>query len=456
MGWEAEKGAEEIRTGKVKIIAGENIMIIPTSRTKESPEIRINSELCNGCGHCMELDLDQLIFALSDTVDLVGVDEIMHGKRVGCMAWHCAETLGMTQTERKRLLQIGLLHDSGVSSTREHHKLVNELDWENAQAHCRIGSDRLSCFGPLSSFAEPVLHHHTHWDVLSATGIDEMVKIEANLIYLLDRVDSLGQTTPGSGWMAKKDAIRQTIGSTAGTNFHPELVDAFLRASRTEAFWFSLDPVALTDFMERQKNLTNNIVIPVRQLKTVAEVFAQIVDAKSSYTAEHSFGVASLAAYLGEQAGLDHQTCLKVEVAGLLHDLGKLQIPDSVLEKPGPLDGSERLWIQHHSYASYRILNKINGFSDIALWAANHHEALDGSGYPFHKTGDELDTESRILTVADIFQALAQNRPYREAQPVDTIVVFLEESAQRGCLDRRLVEMVADTRELCYRKSLVR
>lgn len=402
----------------------------------------------------MKLDLDQFIFALSDTVDLVGVDEIQHGKRVGCMAWNCAEKLGSDTTQQKRLLKLGLLHDCGVSSTREHRKLVDELDWEDSQTHCKIGAERMKYFEPLNSFSETILHHHTHWETLKDKKMGEEIKIEANLIYLLNRVDYLGQITPGPDWISKKNIIRHEVNSFKDTYFHPELVEAFLCASENEAFWFSLDPIMLIDFMEQRKKAEDQISIPNDQLKTAAELFAQIVDAKSPFTAEHSFGVARLATHMAEQSGLDRNTCLKIEIAGLLHDLGKLQVPDRILEKPGALDGDELSCMQHHSYVSYRILKKITGFEDIALWTANHHEALDGSGYPFRRKGDELDIESRIVTVADIFQALAQNRPYRDAQPLEKILTFLQENARKGRLDNTLVEMIADTRELCYQKAM--
>lgn len=403
----------------------------------------------------MRLDLDQFIFALSNTVDLVGVDEVLHGKRVGYMAWNCAKKLDFPASKAKRLLQLGLLHDCGVSTTKEHHKLVNELDWENSQIHCQIGSDRMKYFGPLHSFAEPILHHHTSWESLKDKQISDEIKIEANLIFLLDRVDYFGQITPGQNWIAKKKIIRDKVRSYAGTYFHPELVDTFLRTSENEAFWICLDPIMLIDFMEQQKKAEDHISVSNDQLKTVAELFAQIVDAKSPFTAEHSLGVSRLASHMAEQSGLNQETCLKIEVAGLLHDLGKLQVPDNVLEKTGPLDDDEFSCMQLHSYVSYQILKKITGFEKIALWAANHHEVLDGSGYPFHRMGDDLDIESRIVAVADIFQALAQNRPYRKARPVGEIISFLQKKAKRGKLDNNLVEMIADTREKCYQTAMV-
>ncbi len=401
----------------------------------------------------MKLDLEQFIFALSDTVDLVGVDEILHSKRVGYMAWKCSKTLGFDTNRQDKLLHLGLLHDCGVSSTKERRNLVNELDWDDSYIHCRIGAGRMEHFDPLKPFAQTILHHHTPWKTLKDQDVAEDVKLEANLLYLLDRVDYLSLITPGSSWLSKKDVVRDKINRFRDNYFNPDLLDGFLKASDNEAFWFSLENLMVADFIEEKKRAQDHIRIEIDQLKSMAELFAQIVDAKSPFTAEHSTGVARLSTQLAEHSGLDKDTCLKIEVAGLLHDLGKLQVPDRVLENPGPLGGEDLSCMRHHSYVTYRILNKIAGFEEIALWAANHHEALDGSGYPFRRKGNEIGIESRILAIADIFQALAQNRPYRDAQPLDKIVTFLQQNAQKGRLDNTLVDIVANNREHCYQTA---
>ncbi len=402
----------------------------------------------------LSLNLDQFIYALSDTVDLVGVDETMHGKRVGCMALHCAKEMDLDEAGQKRMFQLGLLHDCGVSTTFEHRNLVDELNWKNSHIHCKIGAERMRSFEPLNSFSDPVLYHHTQWQILESLGMDITVKQEANLIYLLDRVDYLGQAMSGPNWLSKRDAIHQKVEAFRGTFFQPELVDLFLAASKTEVFWFRLEPLLLKDFIEDQKKQNSQALICDHEVKTISELFAQIVDAKSPFTAEHSLGTGRLAAYMAETSGLGQKTCLKIEAAGRLHDIGKLQIPDRILAKPGQLDGDELASMQHHSYMSYCIINRIDGLEDIATWSANHHEKLDGSGYPFRRTAEQLDQESRILAVADIFQALAQERPYRTARPLEDIVSYLVTNAKKGKLDKDLVELVADHRDVCYQKAL--
>ena len=193
--------------------------------------------------------------------------------------------------------------------------------------------------------------------------------------------------------------------------------------------------------------------ITFSELKQLARVFAHIVDAKSHFTVEHSEGVASLARYLAEQMGLPPERCEMIEVAGLLHDLGKLKVPDEILEKPAPMDEQERAVMLRHSFESYQILRRIGGLEEIALWAAYHHEMPAGNGYPFHASSGELGKEARIIAVADVFQALAQNRPYRDSLSLPRIIAMLQQFVAEGHLDREIVSLVASNAEQCLQRA---
>lgn len=183
-------------------------------------------------------------------------------------------------------------------------------------------------------------------------------------------------------------------------------------------------------------------------------VFSCIVDAKSTFTREHSDGVASLARHIGGLFGMSERTCDMLELAGLLHDLGKLRVPDTLLEKPGKLNSLEYAAVQRHSFDTYNILKNIHGFEDIALWAGQHHERVNGSGYPYHLKSPQLSREARIIAVADVFQALAQNRPYRKALSPQMIGAMLLEEVARGKLDADVVQRVVDNLQTCWKASL--
>lgn len=226
--------------------------------------------------------------------------------------------------------------------------------------------------------------------------------------------------------------------------------DSFWVNSEKETFPFTLEPTHLQNFLQQRVAGEEDILSLSPNILNTAEKFAQIVDAKSPYTAEHSVGVAQLARYLGEKSNLSTNTCNKIEIAGLFHDLGKLQIPTSILDKTESLNQDDISYMRHHSYASFTILKDIEGMEEIAQWASNHHEALDGSGYPFHKTASELSIESRIIIISDIFQAMAQDRPYRKAHSLSCIICHLKEGVTNGRLDGDIVVLVEDNQAECY------
>ncbi|MCX9155669.1 HD domain-containing protein [Niveibacterium sp. 24ML] len=390
----------------------------------------------------MKVLLADMVFALSDAVDLVGVDDDLHGKRVAVMAVECAAEMGYPAEHRARLLHAGMLHDCGVSSTRVHEHLVGEFDWSGSQAHCLRGEALLATVPQLAELAPIVRWHHTHWAAMPA-GLDPAVARDANLIFLVDRVDAL--TAPFYGepdYLLRKEAGRARIAADAGGRFCPELVDAFMAASRRESFWLYLERRYLWRYLHRAAESGLQAELDLPALRSLALMFAQIVDAKSPFTREHSLGVARLALHLARRAGLDDDTCARIEVAALLHDLGKLRVPDDVLEKPAPLDDAQRASMMRHSFETYQILLWIRGLDEIALWAASHHEKLDGSGYPFHLSGSQLPLPARIIAVADICQALVQTRPYRASMPDAAVMAELQRLQARGLLDGSVLAML--------------
>ena len=178
-----------------------------------------------------------------------------------------------------------------------------------------------------------------------------------------------------------------------------------------------------------------------------------MVDAKSHYTKQHSEGVANLSRYLGESFGLTEHVCDKLEIASLLHDLGKLRVPDYILDKPGEYTESDFLIMQRHSYDTYDILKDIHGFEEIALWASQHHERIDGSGYPYRLSNESLPLEIRIIALADVFQALTQNRPHRDKFSAEKVMGELRQMVQEDKLDKAVLEMVENNLAECWRRA---
>lgn len=153
---------------------------------------------------------------------------------------------------------------------------------------------------------------------------------------------------------------------------------------------------------------------------------AKIIDNKSPFTYEHLQGVTSVAVRLGEHFKLDKITLRNLKISALLHDLGKLTIPNSILDKPGKLKPMEYQQIKSHPYYTKLILSKIKGIETIRDWAGNHHETLDGKGYPEGIPEERLCLPERIIAVSDVYQALTEERPYRKPLPESQVIEILQ------------------------------
>ncbi|WP_170294821.1 HD domain-containing phosphohydrolase [Roseospira navarrensis] len=404
----------------------------------------------------MLLDLREVVFNLSGVLDFVGVTDINHGKRVAFLSHAIGQTLGLNRHHQARLFEAALLHDAGVSSTREHRVLVSAYDIPDAYGHCERGHDLLSGCAPLAHLAPLVAGHHSAWFELAdgAHALDPDQRLSANIIYLADRVDAMLTGDDLTDPLMRRDEILGVLDRESGDRFAPDVVEAFRAAASRDALWFGLDADALPIELAPMARDGRYTLVSFPVLTELASIFAHIVDAKCRFTATHSVAVGAICARLAALAGLNEDQQRKVQIAGLLHDIGKLRIPDTILEKSGPLDAAERATMNRHAYYTHQILRQIQGFEDIAEWAGSHHEALDGSGYPFGKSAPDLPTESRIVAVADVFQALAQTRPYREAMPMARIREILGDMARARKLDSDLVGLAidhADTLTACGR-----
>lgn len=399
----------------------------------------------------LQIDLRQMVLLIASSVDLVGVDDVLHGRRVAILAVQCAKHLGWNEEDQQMLFDAALLHDVGVSSTRLHCRLVNELDWAGASLHGERGYMLLKDFTPLAHLAPIVRYHHTHWqDLQRDNNIDPDIARFTNLIYLADRIDFCA--TPyyaDNSLLPHVPEICARINRYRGTFFAPELVDAFLAAAQAEAFWLILDSDFIPQFVNEMNHSADKAQIGLDNLKQLGSIVAAVVDAKSHFTSEHSHGVARVARFMGEEFGLRGEHLDRLEVAALLHDIGKLQIPDEVLESPLMLTPYERAIMKKHSFATYQILKRVIGLEEVARWASQHHESLNGGGYPFHSLANELPLESRIIKVADIYQALAQSRPYRSPLSPPEILQLLRQMESALEIDPQLVDFVGNRLDDC-------
>lgn len=403
----------------------------------------------------MKVSLQRAITSLTGALDFVGVDEVHHGKRVALMALGVARELGWDDPTCRDLLYAGMLHDCGVSRTKEHRQLTETLEWEGANEHCLRGEQFLLACPPLSRFADIVRWHHTRWEILQHSPIPLESRLRANLIYMVDRADVL-LVPYVAGQLMKNEilweypAITRRIGDLAGTLFSPELASAFCRAAERETFWLCMDPSYIADEMEECFQGGDPVELSTADALAVAGLFARTVDAKSSYTLEHSTRVAKIARYLAEATGMRGDDLDQIEIAGLLHDIGKLRVPEEIIDKPGAITVEERAYMRRHSYDTGRILKKVFPGQPIAEWASMHHENLIGTGYPDHLAAIRIPMEARLISVADIFHALSQDRSYRVRMNRQEVMAKLDELRGLGRIDGDMVDLVRSHLAECY------
>lgn len=368
------------------------------------------------------MDLDALALTLSEALGLLGGRLVDHGKRVAYLALTLAAEMGFSQDDLDDLRLAALLHDAGISRQDDHERL-KDLDWPDVQDHCRLGAALLSVFPPLTRAADIIRRHHDRWTDLNASDVPEDVARLANLVCLADRIDFL------IDWdvelILDRHRVENEVHAMAGSFFDPRSLDALKRMSQVEVFWLKLYPhhldTALIHFRPPQP-----ITVGLDDLEILASIFGTIVDNKSPYTKGHSIGVSQLCDLFANRLNLPDESVKKLRIAGFIHDLGKLAVPDSILEKPGSLNADEFQVVKRHPFETYYVLSAVPQLAEIRDWASFHHEKPDGSGYPFHLTEKDYTVEHIIVMMSDKIQALIQDRPYRPALEREEVLDILE------------------------------
>ncbi|AGA70501.1 HD-GYP domain-containing protein [Desulfitobacterium dichloroeliminans LMG P-21439] len=362
----------------------------------------------------------------SKALDLALVDEeivigqnlpigMRHGERVGYMCLRIGLTLGMSHNELVRLLIAGLMHDIGAVGG--FHKFHGIPYW--MKEHALLGAEIIKRFPEGEILSEAILHHHEapHRNYAALKADPSQVSLVAKIISFADKVDvNLSRKVLNR---EERGKLIQWVKEHEGRSLYAEVVPPFLKLVKTEAFWLDLEHQDLLqvslDLLFDQWDIWSTSRIDDKQTYILAKTFARLIDQKSAFTACHSQDVASNVERLAIGIGWDKKACKAIRIAGLLHDLGKLSVPKKILDKPGPLESHEVEVIRTHTYYTYHLLAGAGFPHHVIQWAAFHHERLDGQGYPFGISEEKLNTGARLMTIADMFTALTEDRPYREA-----------------------------------------
>ena len=432
-----------------------------------------------------------ILSALSHALDLVEGQPRGHATRTAYIADRIAERVGLDDEARDAITYASLLKDCGCSNNSARiHKMfggddlitknrVKLIDWsspvesvkfafENMQpggtvvqklrkmvltlgspdstmeeltrARCTRGSEIAAGLGFSQAVSDAIRNIDEHWDGRGAPN-----RLAGDQIPIHSRIIGLAQTLEVFVTAYGTKAGYDMMELRAAKWFDPELVRAVHRLRGDVDFWslhaehvVAPEVPLWSEYGQAQATVAN--------VDAICMAFAEIVDAKSDFTGLHSKRVCDLALEMGTYFGFEPERLATLRRAALLHDIGKLGVSNAILDKPGPLTDEEFTEIKKHPRYSFEILNQVNGFDRISEIAGAHHERLNGNGYWRGLSDKEIDLDMRILAVADVYDALSAERPYRKSLPLEQVLDILEQETQRG-LDPACVEAMIFLRE---------
>lgn len=394
----------------------------------------------------LTVNLGNLLLSLSEITDIANPDIARHQQRTAFIAYEIARNLHVDNGLLESIFSSALLHDIGAISVEEKvliYDINDDIRHADYSLHCIRGEMILGKIPWFKDIAGIVRNHHTEWHEWNKRGrdIDEPDVLASQVIILADYIERAIDRKKYI--LHQSESIKKRVKTFLNTRFHEKVVGSFFEISRKEEFWLDLASNKLYPLL-LHKGPYRNIDVDLNGIVLMSEIFRDIIDYKSPFTATHTTGVSACSEVLSEISGLTGLDTKLMKVAGNLHDIGKLIIPNSILEKPGRLTPEEFAVIKSHTYYSYYIINTIDGLQDVARWAAYHHEKLDGSGYPFRCKAEDIDIRSRIMTVADVFTAISEDRPYREGMKKEKIIKVISSMVDEKNLDKNVVEMLMD------------
>ncbi len=390
---------------------------------------------------CVSVSLFDMLSSLSTALDLIDIELIDHHNRVCYIATKLAIHLQFEPEQINEIFMAAMVHDIGAIVFSDRLGL-NNFEVENAHLHGELGALLLSRFDLFQEFSPLVRFHHVPWENGAGNyAFGEAVPSGIHILHLADRISVLiDRRNPV---LSQASTINRKISSQSGKQFSPAFVEAFLEVSREDAFWLDLMSPSIERVIQKISCLPR-ARLSLESLTSLSHFFALIIDTRSRFTATHSSGVACSAMELGIVMGMSEFDSSKIRIAGYLHDLGKLAVSDAILLKPGKLSNEEWLIMRAHPYYTYRILERVEGLEDITFWASNHHEELGGGGYPFGTEADNLSLGARTMAVADVFTALAEDRPYRDGMNKEETHKVFQEMIKKEKLDKDVVEALYD------------
>ncbi|CAM3292050.1 3'3'-cGAMP-specific phosphodiesterase 1 [Klebsiella spallanzanii] len=371
----------------------------------------------------MRIALKSALMLTTRVIQIINPELHLHMQRTALIALELALAVGLSRQQQQTIFCAALLHDIGVLGDKRVIASLNAID-NLDDPHQHRGAEMLDGLATLAPILPIIRDHHF--------SPSHRGSLEQHIVYFADVFERLlsgdkSAPTYQSDMINQFRALYQEI--------DPPLCQTLCQLAKKEHFWLHLNPGHIQRMLEIIGPI-NDVYINIDGLKDICLLIAKIVDTYSSFTASHSLMVGKISRTLAARMNLPEPECKKIEIAGYLHDIGKVYIPLKILEKQGELNAEELLQVREHSYMTGEILSAFSELGEIINWAANHHEKLDGSGYPLHLNQDYLQLEDRIIAIADIFTALTEDRPYRHGMSRQQALQLIETDVINGALDK--------------------
>ncbi len=419
------------------------------------------------------VSLAEIVGAFSYALDITEGQPAGHAVRCCWIGSHIGQAIGLSAQERDDLYYALLLKDLGCSSNaaricelyqaddrafKQGYKTVgtglaatihfiasrtartaplhrrasaighilkngNDIAQELIVSRCTRGADIARSLRFDDAVASGIYHLDEHFDGSGRPG-----HLRGQAIPLASRIALLAQVADVFHSHAGSVAAIDEVARRSGSWLDPALVAAFGRVAAEPDFWSGLASPFLDAKLLALAPREHRRTVDDDYLDSIATAFGSVIDAKSPFTAGHSMRVADLAQKIGAEMGVLSARLRWLHRAALLHDVGKLGVSNSILDKPGKLDAREWVEMRDHAVHTQAILGRIGVLADLAPLAAAHHEKLDGTGYPLGLKDGQIRRETRIITVCDYYDALTSDRPYRAAiTPTDAMTIIAAE-----------------------------
>ncbi|MBI1243468.1 MAG: HD domain-containing protein [Alphaproteobacteria bacterium] len=370
-----------------------------------------------------------LVLALGRAIELLDADLSAQQKRVALIAANIVGAMGLGRAEIARTIMAALLHGVGALAPAPH-------------GNSTAVSARFLEISPLTRDLAPIVAASRDFQpaIGMRLGLTLNDALLAQALHLAHHVDEA--IDPARFVLAQAAERRNGALEFTRTGLDARLVDAFARTSHADSFWLDATNFDIDTRIRARLSHMANAQADLDAVQDFARLYSVLVDARSPYTATHSWGVAAVANFIASCSRFDGETVQQIEIAAQLHDIGKLVVPSQIIEKPANLTVEEFGTVRSHAYFTGTLLSSVPGLERIAEWAKGHHEKLDGTGYPMGLAGARISPETRVIAVADQFVALTEDRPYRAGLSGQRALEMLGEAAERGAIDRQIVAIV--------------